>query len=139
MANKKSHLPNARQENLGFETVGSLNNTREIANAVSASIRRCPLSRYQIAAHISELVGREITKTMLDHYSGESHERHVIPADLIMVFCHVTGSNELKKVLLEPGETLAAGKDARYLELARKQARRDRLEREIEELRNELL
>ncbi len=138
MAKNKKVSPNPRQESMGFET-GIFNNTREIANAVSAAMRKCSLSRYHIAARISELVGREITKTMLDHYAGESHESHVIPTDLVKAFCYVTGSNELKRVLLEDGEYIAAGKDAIYLIYAKKQIKMDRLQREIEDLEKELL
>jgi hypothetical protein len=47
-------------------TVGSLDIDRAFREAVSQDLKECPLSRYQVAARMSELVGQDITKTMLD-------------------------------------------------------------------------
>jgi hypothetical protein len=39
-----------------------------------------PLSRYQVAAKMSELLDVDITKTMLDSWTAESKEQHRFPA-----------------------------------------------------------
>lgn len=135
MANKNNI---SLQTSLGF-TDGALNSRAEISVAVSKSIRQCDKSRWQIAAELSQLTETDITKSMLDHWSGESHEKHNIPAWVADAFCHVTGSNLVKDVIAGQDGTFATGKDAQYLELAKAISRRDRLNNRIEDLQKILL
>jgi len=139
MTKRKKVSSSAKQIGIEF-TDSSLDISREISNAISSSLKKAPISRYHVAARISELVGREITKTMLDNWSGESHERHRMPSDIVPAFCIATGSNELIEVLAEfTNGIFANGKDAKYLELAKVEARRDRLNKQIEELKKEII
>jgi len=73
---------------------GSLDVDRQFREVVSEALRRCPLSRYQVVARMSELVGQDITKTMLDSWTAESKEGHRFPAFLLPAFCEATGSKE---------------------------------------------
>ncbi|MBN1495908.1 MAG: hypothetical protein JXA07_04010 [Spirochaetes bacterium] len=78
---------------------GSFDIDRELREAISASLKQCSLSRYQVVARMSELIGTDITKTMLDSWTAESKELHRFPAIFLPAFCEATGSTEPLKVL----------------------------------------
>ena len=69
---------------------GSLDIDAEYRAAVSADIKACPLSRYQIAARMSEFTGQEITESMLNNWTAESHEKHNMPCKLLPAFVMAT-------------------------------------------------
>ena len=62
---------------------GSFNIDHQFRGAISEALKRCPLSRYQVVARMSELTDTDITKTMLDSWTAESKEQHRFPA----IFC----------------------------------------------------
>jgi len=66
---------------------GSFDIDRQFRESISESLKRCSLSRYQVAARMSELVGYEITKSMLDSWTAESKESHRFPAIYLPAFC----------------------------------------------------
>jgi hypothetical protein len=70
---------------------GSLDIDAEFRAAISADIKTCPLSRYQIAARMSELAGEEITESMLNNWTAESHEKHNMPCKFLPAFVVATG------------------------------------------------
>ncbi|HAR98528.1 MAG TPA: hypothetical protein DCS11_06515 [Syntrophus sp. (in: bacteria)] len=78
---------------------GSLNIDRRFREAVSEALRWCPLSRYQIAARMSELTDTDITKTMLDSWTAESKVQNRFPAVFLPAFCEAVGSHEPLKLL----------------------------------------
>jgi hypothetical protein len=74
------------------ETVGgSFNIQLQLKSIVSQTLKGCPLSRFQVAAGMSELLGVEITKYMLDAWTAESKEDHRFPLEYAPAFCRVTG------------------------------------------------
>jgi hypothetical protein len=90
-----------------------------LRETISQAIKECPLSRYQIAAHMSELIGVEITKTMIDAWTAESREGvNRFPACYLPAFCKVVGSIEPMRVLADlVGCYVVQGKDALRIEL----------------------
>ena len=78
---------------------GSFDIDRRFREAISAALKRCPLSRYQVAAGMSELCDTDITKTMLDSWTAESKEMHRFPAIFLPAFCEVVGQTEPLKLL----------------------------------------
>jgi hypothetical protein len=70
---------------------GSLDIDSEYRAAVSADIKACPLSRYQIAAQMSEVTGQEITESMLNNWTAESHDKHNMPCKFLPAFVVATG------------------------------------------------
>lgn len=72
-----------------------------IRAAMAASIKRSPLSRYQLVGVMSELLDRDISKDMLDKYTSDSAEAHRPPADVLAAFCLATNSIEALDVLAE--------------------------------------
>lgn len=113
-----------------FNPPGSLDIDRQYREVLSEALRRCTLSRYQVAARMSELVGQDITKTMIDSWTAESKEGHRFPAVFLPAFCAATGSQESLRFLGQlvgafvlPGpEALRAEIQRIEEEIAKKQA-----------------
>jgi len=106
-----------------------------IRTALVQGIKGCPLSRYQIAARISELMGRDLSKDMLDKYTADSAEGYRFPAELIPAFCHVTHSTELIELVARSMGGLFAGpSERREVEIARLRMEKASLEQRIKEL-----
>lgn len=59
---------------------GSLNISVQLRNELSEGLKYSTLSRHQVAARMSELIGTEITKSQLDSWTAESKEYHRFPA-----------------------------------------------------------
>ena len=77
---------------------GSLDIDSELRAAISEDIKHAivpctgrELSRYEVAARMSDLVGHEITKSQLDNWSAESHEKHRFPCQYLPAFVLATG------------------------------------------------
>lgn len=66
---------------------GSMDIDRRFRESINEGIKRSHLSRWQIAARMSELIGTDITKTMLDSWTCESKEGHRFPAIFLPAFC----------------------------------------------------
>ena len=82
-----------------FPTSGTLDIDSEFRAAVSADLKACPHSRYQIAARMSELIGQEITDSMLYSWTADSKERHRFPCQFLPAFIIATGERRTFEVL----------------------------------------
>lgn len=78
--------------------MGSLDIDTELRHALSEDIKHAlvpctgqELSRYDVAARMSELVGHEIKKSQLDNWTAEAHEKHRFPAQYLPAFVIATG------------------------------------------------
>jgi len=87
-------LKNYQEENTGTRPAGSFDIDRQFREAISQALKNCPLSRWQVAARMSELTGQEITKAMLDSWTAESKEQHRFPAIFLPAFCEAVGCSE---------------------------------------------
>jgi len=92
-------LKNYQEQSIDQRAAGSLDIDRQFRAAISDALKRCPLSRWQVAARMSELTGVEITKTMLDSWTAESKENHRFPAIFLPAFCEAVGSWEPLRLL----------------------------------------
>jgi hypothetical protein len=118
----------SQEENKLIKKSGSFNIDAQIRALLSEALKRCPLSREVVAAKMSELLGREISKSRLDSWTAESKENHRIPFDSAMAFCEVTGSMEIFQVATEIlGCYLIKGKDALLTELGRIKQQKDEI------------
>lgn len=79
--------------------VGGMNIDRAFREAISEALKQSPLSRYQVAARMSELTDSDITKTMLDSWTAESKDQHRFPAIFLPAFCEATGCNNPLQML----------------------------------------
>jgi len=66
-----------------------------IAKAVSETLRHAEQSREDIAAAMSDWLGEDVTKNMLDAYASQSREDHTIPYLRLLALTHVTGDTRL--------------------------------------------
>lgn len=99
---------------------GSFNISTELKGTLSEGIRESQLSRYELAAKMSELLGWELTKSMLDAYTAESKEGHRVPAEILPAFCFVTGYYEPLRILARTaGGQFLETEHTIYAEIAR--------------------
>lgn len=84
---------------------GTLDIDAQLRHAVSDDIRHAHdatsrlLSRNEIAAKMSDLTGREITASMLNNWTAESHERHYFPLQYLPAFVIATGGRRAFEVV----------------------------------------
>jgi len=99
---------------------GSMNIDKPLRDAISEALRDCPLSRYQVAAIMSELLDQDVTKTMIDSWTAESKEQHRFPGAFLPAFCFATKSNKPFSVLAGPvGVFVLPGPEALRAEIQR--------------------
>ena len=111
-------LKDLRPKNNDF---ASFNIDLRLRDAISQAIKDCPHSRFQIAAKMSELLGVEITKSMIDSWTAESREGlYRFPACYLPAFCHVVGSLEPLRIMADLlGAYVIQGEEAILTELGR--------------------
>ncbi len=87
------------QEDNASRPAGSFDIDRQFREAISQALKNCPLSRWQVAARMSELTGCEISKAMLDSWTAESKEAHRFPAIFLPAFCEAVGCSDPLRIL----------------------------------------
>lgn len=92
-------IKNIQEEKPATKPGGSFNIDHQFRDAISEALKRCPLSRYQVVARMSELTDTDITKTMLDSWTAESKEQHRFPAIFLPAFCEAVGCTEPLKLM----------------------------------------
>lgn len=99
---------------------GAFDLDRAFRESVSLALKNCPLSRWQVAARMSELSGCDITKSMLDSWTAESKEQHRFPAIYLPAFCEAVGSSSPMNLLARPvGVFVLPGPEALRAEIQR--------------------
>lgn len=84
---------------------------------LSVAIKASPLSRYEISAKLSELIGREITKFQLDSWTAESKEGYHTPAAYMPALAFILNDIGGMRILAAPlGIKLLESKDLMWLE-----------------------
>ena len=111
-------LKDLRPKNNDF---ASFNIDLRLRDAISQVIKDCPHSRFQIAAKMSELLGLEITKSMIDSWTAESREGlYRFPACYLPALCQVVGSLEPVRIMADLlGAYVIQGEEAILTELGR--------------------
>ena len=111
-------LKDLRPKNNGF---ASFNIDLRLRDAISQAIKDCPHSRFQIAAKMSEFLGVEITKSMIDSWTAESREGvYRFPACYLPALCQVVGSFEPLRIMADLlGAYVIQGEEAILTELGR--------------------
>ncbi len=102
---------------------GSLSCRAQIAAIMSDVLADCAtqkIDRYDVAANMSRMLGRDISKYMLDAYTSESREDHTPPLDTAIAFDLATGGISLLKFYAELlGCRVMIGRDVLLTELGR--------------------
>ena len=119
-------LKDLRPKNTEFS---SFNIDLQLRDAISKAIKECPHSRFQIAAKMSEILGFEITKSMIDAWTAESREGvYRFPACYLPAFCHVVGSLEPLRIMADLlGVYVIEGEEALLTEIGRIQEQKKKL------------
>ncbi|MCK9514341.1 MAG: hypothetical protein M0R28_24350 [Pigmentiphaga sp.] len=101
----------------------------ELRQALSRSLKSQSLSRYEVAAKMSEMLGDDISKNMLDAYTAESRETHQISVVRLVAMILATKDYDLLAMIAEKvGCRLLVGEEAIGAEIGF-------IDQEIEELR----
>lgn len=118
---------------------GSLDIGAELKHLLSDLMKASPLSRHQIAARMSELVGHEITKNQLDTWTAESREGWRFPVEYLPAFEAALVTHELTAYLASlRGAKLYVGKEALKAQLGNIEAKKDELKRQEAALKRAL-
>lgn len=117
----------------------SMSYSAEIAELVSAILDQSPDDHWQIAASMSRLCGREVSKYMLDAWSSPARETFNIPLYLVPVLEQAASTHELTAWLCQVrGAKPLFGRDALHPELGRLQRVQDEARRQANEIRKSL-
>lgn len=115
-------------------TPGGLSCRSEIAHAMSEALRGH--DRYDIAAKMSRLLDRDISKHMLDAYTAESREDHIPPLDTAIAFDLAIGSSVLADLFARKiGARLATGRDTMDAKLGQLERLRDEAAKQIKAIK----
>lgn len=110
-----------------------------VAHLVSEMLRDTRRDRYDIAAAVSRLTGKDVSKYMLDAYTSEAREEHNLPAWLIAPLEAACGSHAVTHWLAEVrGGRLLVGKETLMHDLARAEQLRDEADEAVRVLRARL-
>lgn len=135
MTNRKNNPSQLSLPDLG----ASVDLDRVISASFAQDLTHPTKSRPGIADELSTLLRRTITAAQLDNYAASSHPAHRPPLDVCVALLKVTGGMEtLKQALSSVGAMPIAGKDIKYLALAKKKRHLRNLEREIQNLETQL-
>lgn len=118
-------------------TEGSLDISEKLRRSMVNAIKTSGKDRFQITGEMSRLVGRQITKMMLDSWTAESKPGNRPPADILPAFCKVTAStlpieilNESAGIFGLPGPDALRAEIQKFSEQER-QARAEKRKREM--------
>lgn len=113
---------------------GGLSCRSEIAHTMSEALKGH--DRYDIAAKMSRLLGRDISKHMLDAYTAESREDHIPPLDTAIAFDLATESRALAELFAKKiGAKMSVGKEALDAKLGQLERVRDEAAKQIKHLK----
>lgn len=99
---------------------GALACRREIAGVMAEAIKVCPFDRYVIAARMSRALGEDVSVNMLNAYTAESREEHVINLERAIAFDAATGGHALAELFVQKlGGRILWGRDVLLAERGR--------------------
>jgi len=100
---------------------GSLDYAKELSYVLSDALKKCPYSRHQVAARMSELTGQDISKATLDAWTAESKERWRFPFEYAAAFEVATEQLVCLQELLarKRGSRILVGEETLLAELGR--------------------
>lgn len=115
---------------------GSLRCDNQVAHILSEVLKDSDVSRYEVAARMSELTGKDITKFMLDSWTAEAREGHRFPLEFAAAFEQATNSYALTEMLADlRGCRVLVGKEALDAYLGQLVRKRQELDSKIRNLK----
>lgn len=107
-----------------------------IAHAMGRAMKNCPHDRYEVASRMSRILGRDVSKNMLDAYAAASKDTHIPNLAFCIAFDAATGQRELLNLsaaLL--GCTVLVGEEALRAELGQIELQEDALRKRKRDLK----
>lgn len=100
---------------------GALSNvSHEISHIMSEALKLCTYDRYEVAMRMSQYLGEDVSKNMLDAYSAESREDHKISLQRALAFDFATDTRALLDFFSsKQGCLVLVGKDALLAKLGK--------------------
>lgn len=107
-----------------------------LRHRLSDLLKACPLSRFEIAARMSELTGQEITKHQLDSWTAESREGWRFPLEYLPAFEVAVETHQVTAWLAElRGCKVLVGKEALDAEIGKLERLKEEAARRIKQLK----
>lgn len=98
---------------------------------LSDLLKRCPLTRHEVAARMSELTGDAISKHQLDSWTAESREGWRFPLEYLPAFEEAAQTHEVTAWVADlRGARLSVGREALEAQLGKVSQMRDELARQ---------
>lgn len=98
---------------------------------LSSLLKRSPMSRFDVAARMSELTGEHITKHQLDSWTAESREGWRFPLEYLPAFEEAMQTHEVTAWVADlRGARLSVGREALEVQLGKITQARDELGRQ---------
>jgi len=118
---------------------GSLDYGLEIRHLISDTLKTCKKDRFVVAAEMSRLTGREISKGQLDSWSAESREGWRFPLEFAPAFEVATETYVLSEFLARKrGCKLFAGEDLYAAELGKLETLKNEINSKIKLLKQHI-
>ena len=118
---------------------GSSDYAFEVSIKVSKMLKSCTLDRYEIAAQMSRLTGKDISKNMIDAWASPARTDHNIPHYLVAVLEEVITCHELTDWLVHKrGGRVAYGRDTLTAKLGKATLKKQKLREEEQVLDAEI-
>lgn len=120
-------------------TPGALAVGVPLRGLLSDLLKRSPLSRFDVAARMSELTGDPITKHQLDSWTAESREGWRFPLEYLPALEEALQTHEITAWIADlRGARLSVGREALEAQLGRVAQMRDELARQERALKKVL-
>lgn len=104
-------------------TVRASGAAQRVSRAVAATLKDCDIDRAEIAQRMSDYLGEEVSKNMLDAYASQARENHNLTLARAFALLHATGDARILGTELErfglaiiPTRYLAAVEEAMWAE-----------------------
>lgn len=110
---------------------------REIAATVALILKEDERSRFEIAGKVSELLGDEVSKSMMDAYASEAKENHSISAARLLALIAATDRHDLfDRLVRHIGAALLVGDEIRTAEIGHIQRQMAQLKERLRAVEN---
>lgn len=100
------------------EPVPAMDFSVRLSQAIGRALKECPLSREDVAAKMSAMLGEPVSRMMLDAYASPARDTHRIGLTRFKALARVTGCLWLWEVAVDgDGLTLLQGEQARLAQI----------------------
>lgn len=115
---------------------GALDVGVQLRHLLSDLLKDAALSRHQVAARMSELLGHDISKHQLDSWTAESREGWRFPLEYLPALETALGTHDITAWLADlRGARLSVGKEALEAQLGKIERMKDDLNRQEKALK----